>query len=310
MFFKKNLMKLVPLTIILALVVGYFENTSFLKSYVQLVLFFMIYPMMINMNIFDVFKTFKEPKKLVWATLINFVVSPLVAITIASVFFRNHPSLMMAMVIISVLPTSGMTASWTGLSNGNLKLSLAIMSTNLLISIIALPLYLNIIHVGISVETSVVVSSLIRIVVLPLLLGDLTRRVLIKFSSQGQYKKMKPYFGEVSSFFVLIIIFIAVSLKSKMIMNQASLALYAMVPLMAYYLIMMVVSHRIGSKLDKKDHISLVFSTTMRNLTIALGIAMGIEGGDLAVFLMALAYMVQLPFATWYHNFALKKLQA
>ncbi len=63
-----------------------------------------------------------------------------------------------------------------------------------------------------------------------------------------------------------------------------------------------------GKKLKREDRISLVFSTTMRNLTIALGIVMGIEGGSLAVFLMALSYMVQLPMATYYHNYALKKL--
>lgn len=310
MFFKKNLLKLVPLTIVLALVIGYFQNTTFLKPYVQVVLFFMIFPMMINMNVFDVFKTFKSPKKLIWATVINFVVSPVLALGIAGIFFKNYPSLMMGMVIISVLPTSGMTASWTGLSGGNLKLSLAIMSTNLLISIAVLPIYLNFINVGVAVETSVVVESLLKIVVLPLILGDLTRRAIIKIKGQKTYKEMKPYFGEVSSFFVLIIIFIAVSLKSKMIMNQASLALYAMIPMAIYYAVLLGISHTIGKKLNREDHIALVFSTTMRNLTIALGIAMGIQGGDMAVFLMALAYMVQLPFATLYHNYALKKAAA
>lgn len=310
MFFKKNLLKLVPITILVALLIGFVQNTTFFKPYVQVVLFFMIYPMMINMNIFDVFKTFKEPKKLIWATVINFVVSPLIALGVATLFFKHYPSLTMAMVIISVLPTSGMTASWTGLSGGNLKLSLAIMSTNLLLSIAILPLYLSFIHIGVELETTIVVQSLLRIVILPLILGDLTRRLLIKWKTQKGYKEMKPYFGEVSSFFVLVIIFIAVSLKSKMILNNVSLALYAMIPLMIYYALMLAFSHTVGKSMAKEDHVALVFSTTMRNLTIALGIAMGIEGGDLAVFLMALAYMVQLPFATLYHNYASKKMIA
>jgi ACR3 family arsenite efflux pump ArsB len=310
MFFKKNLMKLVPITIVTALLVGYFGNTVFLKQYVTAVLFFMIFPMMINMNVLDVFKTFTAPKKIIIATVINFIVSPLLAIGLSKVFFSNYPSLTIALVIISVLPTSGMTASWTGLSGGNLKLSLAIMSTNLLLSILVLPFYLGMINTGsITIETGIVVQSLLKIVILPLILGDLTRRLIIKFYKPSGYKKVKPYFGEVSSFFVLIIIFIAVSLKSKMILNNVSLALYAVIPLTLYYLILLSVSHFTGKALhDKKDHIALVFSTTMRNLTIALGIAMGIEGGDLAVFLMALAYMVQLPFATLYHNYAIKKL--
>lgn len=306
MFFKKHLIKLVPATILFALIAGYFLNTSFLKNYVTLVLFFMIYPMMINMNVLDVFKTFSAPKKMIIASVINFVVSPLIAIVLGKLFFANEPSLMLGLLILSVLPTSGMTASWTGLSGGNLKLSLTIMSSNLLLSIIILPIYLSLFSSGVTVETMAIVQSLLKVVVLPLLLGDFTRRLIIKTKGQAAFKKIKPYFGEISSFFVLVIIFIAVSLKSKMIMNDLSLAFYAIIPLVIYYIILMTVSNYIGKKFDQKDRIALVFSTTMRNLTIALGIAMGLEGGNMAVFLLAIAYMIQLPFATFYHHRSVK----
>jgi ACR3 family arsenite efflux pump ArsB len=224
-------------------------------------------------------------------------------------FFANNPSLTIGLIVLSVLPTSGMTASWTGLSGGNLKLSLAIMSSNLLLSILLMPLVLGFVDTGnLAINSSVIVSSLLKVVIVPLLLGDLTRRLIIKKASQDTYKKMKPYFGEISSFFVLIIIFIAVSLKSKMILNDVTLALYTVIPLVIYYGLMLAISHFTGKRFRKEDHVSIVFSTTMRNLTIALGLVMGIEGGDLAVFLMALAYMVQLPFATLYHNYSVKKL--
>jgi len=309
MFFKKNLMKLVPLTIIAALMIGYFGNTTFLKGGVTYILFLMIYPMMINLNTLDVFKTFQNPKKIIIATGINFIISPLLAIIFAKLFFSNYPSLQLGMMIIGLLPTSGMTASWTGLSGGNLKLSLAVMSTNLLLSMVMLPLYLSIFNsTGLVIETSVILMSLLKVVILPLILGDLTRRVILKVKGQAGFKKMKPYFGEISSFFVLVIIFTAVSLKSKMILTSGSLVVYAMVPMILYYIILMTISHTIGKNFERADQISLVFSTTMRNLTIALGIVMGLEGGSMAVFLMALAYMIQLPLATYYHHLSTKKL--
>ena len=149
---------------------------------------------------------------------------------------------------------------------------------------------------------------ILMVVVLPLLLGDATRRLILKFKGQEGFKKAKPYFGEISSFFVLVIIFIAVSLKSKMILTSGTLVLYAMVPMVLYYIVLMTISHSLSSKLDKADQISMVFSTSMRNLTIALGIVMGLEGGSMAVFLMALAYMIQLPIATYYHHISLKRL--
>lgn len=308
MFFKKNLLKLVPLTIVFALIVGYFMGVSGLKGLVPYVLFFMIYPMMINMNIFDVFKTFQNPGKILIATGINFIVSPLLAVLLGQLFFSNYPSLKLGMMLIGLLPTSGMTASWTGLSSGNLKLSLAIMSSNLLLSLVMLPLYLNIFNsTGITIETQVILSSLLRVVILPLILGDLTRRFILKLKGDEGFKKVKPYFGEISSFFVLVIIFIAVSLKSKMIINSGTLALYAVLPMFIFYGLLMVISQIIGKAFSKEDQIAMVFSTTMRNLTIALGLAMGLEGGSMAVFLLALAYMVQLPMATFYYHNSKKK---
>lgn len=264
--------------------------------------------MMINMNVLDVFKSFSAPKKIIIASIINFIVSPLLAIVLGKIFFSNQPSLMLGLLILSVLPTSGMTASWTGLSGGNLKLSLTIMSSNLLMSIVVLPIYLSIFSSGVTIETMAILQSLLKVVVVPLLLGDLTRRIIVKVKGNDGFKKIKPYFGEVSSFFVLVIIFIAVSLKSKMILGNLTLALYSVIPLVIFYLVLLVIGDRVGRRFGTPDRISLVFSTTMRNLTIALGIAMGLEGGNMAVFLLAIAYMIQLPVATWYHHYSVKKL--
>lgn len=309
-FFKQNLIKLVPIAILFALAAGYIFNTSFLKVSVSYILFLMIYPMMINLNIFDVFKTFKAPKKIIIASVINFVVSPVLAITLSKIFFANQPELAIGLILLSLLPTSGMTASWTGLAGGNLKLSLAIMSSNLLLSIGILPLYLSIIDTGdVVIKTGLVFASLIKIVVIPLILGDITRRFLIKVKGEGGYKKLKPSFGGISSLGVILIIFVAVSLKSTMIIKNIDLALYSAIPLLIYYLVLITVSNEVGKRfMGTKDHIALVFSTTMRNLTIALGMAMGLAGGNLTVFLLALAYMIQLPLASMYYNYTQKKL--
>lgn len=309
-FFKKNLIKLVPISIVIALVVGYFFEMSFLKVTVNYILFLMIYPMMINLNALDVFKTFKAPKKILIAVFINFIISPAIAITLSKLFFASKPELAIGLILLSLLPTSGMTASWTGLAGGNLKLSLAIMSSNLLLSIVALPLYLSFIDTGdVVIKTSLVFISLIKIVVLPLILGDITRRLIIKFKGNEGYKKMKPSFGGISSMGVILIIFVAVSLKSKMILQNLDLALYSVIPLSIYYLLLITISNEIGKRtMEKKDHIALVFSTTMRNLTIALGMAMGLAGGNMTVFLLALAYMIQLPLATFYYNYTQKKI--
>ena len=49
-----------------------------------------------------------------------------------------------------------------------------------------------------------------------------------------------------------------------------------------------------------ENRIALVYSTTLRNLTIALGISLTSFGESLAVFLVAIGYIIQLPVAALY----------
>ena len=53
---------------------------------------------------------------------------------------------------------------------------------------------------------------------------------------------------------------------------------------------------------QRGDAIALVYGTVMRNLSIALAIAMGVFGarGADAALLIALAYIVQVQAAAWY----------
>ena len=57
--------------------------------------------------------------------------------------------------------------------------------------------------------------------------------------------------------------------------------------------------------LSKEDAIALVYGTVMRNLSIALAIAMtvfGKEGSEIAL-IIALSYIVQVKSAAWYVKF-------
>lgn len=301
-FIKKNLPYLIVLFIILGLLYGYFSKPAYLKNYVSLVLFLMIYPMMINLKVTDVFKSLNNLKPLLLSIGINFIISPILAFILGKIFFSNEPMLLVGIILIGLIPTSGMTASWTGLAKGNLQLSLAMVSVNLLLSIFIIPIYLKL-FLGqiVTIETMVILKSLLKVVIIPLILGDLTRRLIIKGFGMDRYKEMKPNFSGISSLGVLLIVFIAMALKSKTIINRFDLVLISIIPLTILYFLIITISHVIGNKvLNREDRISLVYATTMRNLTIALGLSLSSFGESLAVFLIAIGYIVQLPIAAFY----------
>ena len=305
---KRNLSLLILVFIVLGLLYGYFSNASYLKKYVSYVLFLMIYPMMINLKITDVFKSITNVKPLLLSIVINFIISPLIAFILGRIFFVDNPMLLVGIILIGLIPTSGMTASWTGLAKGNLQLSLVMISVNLLIAILMIPIYMQI-FLGkiVTIETIVILQSLLKVVVIPLILGDLTRRLLVKIYGSESFKKMKPNFSGISSLGVLLIVFIAMALKSKTIVTQLDLVIISIIPLIIFYLVIISTSHFLGKRfLEKENQIALVYGTTMRNLTIALGLSLSSFGESLAVFLIAIGYIVQLPIAAFYMKRASK----
>ena len=73
------------------------------------------------------------------------------------------------------------------------------------------------------------------------------------------------------------------------------------------YAINFAVSTLVGKALfTRGDAIALVYGTVMRNLSIALAIALGVFGakGAQAALLIALAYIVQVQAAAWYVKFS------
>ena len=301
-FIKKNLPYLIVLFLALGLLYGYFSRPMYLKNYVSAVLFLMIYPMMINLKVTDVFKSINNVKPLLLSLGINFILAPIAAFILGKMFFGDEPMLLVGIILIGLIPTSGMTASWTGLAKGNLRLSLVMISVNLVLSIFMIPIYLNL-FLGqiVTIETMVILKSLLKVVVIPLILGDLTRRAIIKVFGINKYKEIKPNFSGISSLGVLLIVFIAMALKSKTIINRLDLVLLSIIPLIILYILIIATSHFIGKKILKsEDRTALVYATTMRNLTIALGLSLSSFGESLAVFLIAIGYIVQLPIAAFY----------
>jgi predicted Na+-dependent transporter len=77
-------------------------------------------------------------------------------------------------------------------------------------------------------------------------------------------------------------------------------------PIVIIYVLNFAISTWVGKRLlPRGDAIALVYGTVMRNLSIALALAMnafGPQGAD-AALVVALAYIVQVQAAAWYVKF-------
>ena len=131
-FLQKNLVYSIPLFMILGIAFGYFYNPLFLKILIMPLTFLMVYPMMVNLQIKKVFS--RGDSKVQFVTqLINFAIIPFLAFGIGKLFFADNPLIALGLLLAALLPTSGMTISWTGFAKGNMNAAIKMTVVGLVI---------------------------------------------------------------------------------------------------------------------------------------------------------------------------------
>ncbi len=304
---QKRLTLTIPFFIILGLATGRIIDPSPLKGLIVPLSFLMVYPMMINLD----FRKFMERGdfKLQAATqIINFGIIPFVALFLGKTFFPENHMASFGLLLASLLPTSGMTISWTGFARGNVNSAVKMTIIGLVAGSLLTPLFGKwLMGTLVDIPVAAVFRQIVLIVFLPMLLGYLTRKVLVRYYGMAVYQKdLKEKFPALSTAGVLGIVYVAMALKASSIMRDPGNLLYIFIPLTILYLINFTVSTIAGKLFFRRgDAIALVYGTAMRNLSIALAIAMiafGSEGSDIAL-IIAISYIVQVQSGAWFVRF-------
>ena len=283
---------------------GLVFDTRALRILVTPLSFLMVFPMMVTLNFKSVFE--KGSMKLQVVTqAINFVYLPLLAIVFGWIFFRNEPAFRVAILLIALLPTSGMTVSWTMMAGGNVKEAIRMIVIGLTLGGILTPFYLAF-FMGetASVEAAQVFTQIGIIVFLPMVLGYGLQTFLKHRYGVERFKtQMKPVFPKFSTLAVVMLITLVMSLRAPMLVAQPSIVFIILGPVTLGYLVMLMSVHGIGVWLfNRQDRIALINGTMIRSLSLALAIALNVFGdmGESIALVVAVAYMVQVQLAAGY----------
>lgn len=305
---QKNLIWTIPAMMAAGLLLGGLMSVAGLKSTIIPLTFLMVYPMMVNLQIDKVFSTEGQRCQLI-TQLINFALIPFIAYGLGQWFFADRPLLALGLLLAALLPTSGMTITWTGFAQGDINAAIKMTVVGLVAGSIATPFYVQwLLGTVIEIPMLQVFKQIALIVFIPMVLGYLTQKWLIRYYGQEVYQRdLKKRFPMLSTLGVLGIVFVAMALKAGSILQQPQVLLVYLAPLSLLYLINFVVSTLVGKLFfSRGEGIALVYGTVMRNLSIALAIAMTVfkEGGAEIAIIIALAYIVQVQAAAWYVKFS------
>ncbi|MBT8330007.1 MAG: bile acid:sodium symporter [Desulfofustis sp.] len=304
---NKKLTIAIPCLMAVGFIAGVFIGQEYVKTLRYLIVpltFLMVYPMMVTLNIKHLAQGLNV-KLQTMTQLINFGIIPFVAYLLGLLFFPDQPYMALGLLLASLLPTSGMTISWTGFAKGNMGAAINMTVIGLIVGSLATPFYVDWL-LGAKVEVSLakVMQQILLIVFLPMAAGFATRNVLLKKYGLAEFKeRIAPRFPATSTVGVLGIVFVAMALKAETIVSNPAVLLYIFVPLLILYGLNYSLATFIGVSLfNRGDGIALVYGTVMRNLSIALAIAINGFGelGANAALVIALAYVIQVQSAAWY----------
>jgi ACR3 family arsenite efflux pump ArsB len=304
---NQNLIFAIPAMMLAGFVFGLAVESALLKNLILPFTFLMVYPMMVTLKMRQVLEG-GDTKAQVLTQAINFAVIPFVAFAGGKIFFADRPYLALGLLLAALVPTSGMTISWTGFAKGNLAAAVKMTVIGLILGSLATPLYVQaLLGAQVQIDLPGVFQQIGLIVFLPMVAGYATQRGLVRrYGMELFQKQLAPRFPGLSTLGVLGIVFIAMALKAKAISARPDQLLLIFVPLLLLYAINYLLSTVTGKMLlPRGDAIALVYGTVMRNLSIALAVAINAFGpaGSEAALVICLAYIIQVQSAAWYVRF-------
>lgn len=305
---NKRLVVFIPMMMLAGFIFGIFHDPAFLKEFIIPLTFLMVYPMMVTLKIKKIFEG--GDAKTQWAALIiNFSIIPFAAYFLGRFFFRENPYMALGLLLSGLVPTSGMTISWTGFAKGNVAAAVKMTIFGLMLGSLVTPFYVRfLMDATIMVNIFAVMKQVAIIVFVPMIAGFITQQALIKRYGKVNFQKQwAARFPGLSTVGVLGVVFVAMALKAKTIAAEPQMLIYIIMPLMILYGLNFSLATIAGRLFfSRGDAIAMVYGTVMRNLSIALALAINAFGsqGTNAALVIAIAYIIQVQSAAWYVKFS------
>jgi ACR3 family arsenite efflux pump ArsB len=297
---QEHLNKWLLLYVVLAMVIGLalgYPNAAWTKANPSLVsdlttfaVFFIIYPMMVNLKIESLVKAGKNVKGLSLATIYNFIWAPLIGWVLAAIFLRD-PLLALGFLLVMVVPCSSMSIAYTGLAEGNIELATVTVALSFVLAVLAVPLWMLLFAANYQIPIPVqdMLLSILTVLIAPMILGYLTRIVLVRWLGERRFRQLQPLFPALSLLAMYGIVFLIFFAKATMIVDKWTTVLLLLVPNALFIGITLVVvtwlNRRLG--LSYGDHMAVVFASTGKN-----------NGTAIAIATMAFSPLVAIPAAT------------
>lgn len=293
--------KLLPIWVALCIILGIFisqllpEVSILINSLsignisipIGICLFFMMYPAMLNLQASELKKLGKNPKPIILTLVSNWLVAPFVGLLMVNVFLPGDSEVIrqlgFAVILLSSSPCTAMVLVWGWMAKGNQEQNVLNTSLNTITIIFG---YVGMVSLlsgiqNIPIDILLLLVSLIFFIGLPLLLGILSKKVIINSKGKEWFNEIyRPFVGKISIAALLITLVVLFSLNGNVLISNPDLLLIISVPLLVGFVI--VVAYNVIAtkvfKLKYKEAVITVIIGSSSHFEIAIATAVAMYG--------------------------------
>lgn len=278
---------------------------------IAILIWLMIYPMMLQIDFSSIKNVGRAPKGLILTVVVNWLIKPFTMAFFAWIFFTHlysawiDPELageyIAGAILLGVAPCTAMVFVWSYLTDGDPNYTLVQVSVNDLIILVAfvplVGLLLGITDVTIPYDT--LVASVLIFVVVPLVAGVLTNKILIKKHGEQWFKAVfLPRLKPVSVMALLVTLLLLFAFQGNNILDNPLIILLIAVPLIIQSYFIFFLTWYGGQKLKLPHAIcspaAMIGTSNFFELAVAVAIAMfGLQSP--AALVTVVGVLVEVP---------------
>ncbi len=250
-------------------------------------LFLMMYPAMLNLQASELKKIGKNPKPIILTLVSNWLVAPFVGLAMVNIFLPGDTvairQLSVAIILLSSSPCTAMVLVWGWMAKGNQEQNVLNTSLNTITIIFG---YVGMVSLltgikNIPINTWLLLISLIFFIGLPLILGILSKRFIVRSKGLEWFNDTyRPFVGKVSIIALLTTLIVLFSLNGDVLINNPDLLLLVSIPLLVGFVIVVGYNILITKvfKLKYKEAVITVIIGSSSHFEIAIATAIAMYG--------------------------------
>lgn len=294
-----------------------FAHVNFI---VALLIWLMIYPMMVQVDFSSIKDVGKKPKGLVLTLVVNWLIKPFTMAFLGWLFFKGFfvnwvdpqtaTEYIAGMILLGVAPCTAMVFVWSQLTKGDPNYTLVQVSVNDIIMIFAFaPIAGFLLGVtDITVPWDTLILSVILYVVIPLLAGALTRKLVDKKHDHSSLNQLLAMLKPWSMIGLLCTVILLFGFQAQTILAKPEAIVLIAIPLLIQTYGIFAITYFIALKMKLSYKIAapacMISTSNFFELAVAVAISLfGLHSG--AALATVVGVLVEVPVMlslVWFSN--------